>query len=221
MAIEAEFKAVVRDPEGVLKQLEQQYGVGRAEVYRDTYYDAPDGGLMGADRELRIRTVHGPEDTRTVLTYKGARVDEASGSKPEAETRVEDADAMHEIVRGLGFVPRIAFEKRCRNYSFQRDGQRLLATLVRVPELDDATFIEVETSAATEDELAPALTLVRAVLTELGIDEDDLTTELYTDAVAAADYCLVSARRASMNHANTGARLGGTGHPLMTARRCQ
>ncbi|MER6303569.1 class IV adenylate cyclase [Kitasatospora sp. NPDC001539] len=186
MAIEAELKAFVRDPEAVLKQLEDRYGAGRAEVYRDTYYDAPDGSLMGEDRELRIRTVHSPDDTRTVLTYKAARVDEASGSKPESETSVEDADAMHEIVRGLGFVPRIAFEKRCRNYAFDSDGRHMLATLVRVPELNDATFIEVETAAVTENDLAPALASVRNVLAELGVSEDDLTTELYTDAVAAA-----------------------------------
>ncbi|WP_406088019.1 class IV adenylate cyclase [Kitasatospora purpeofusca] len=184
MAIEAELKAVVRDPETLLRLLEDRYGVGRAEVYRDTYYDAPDGSLMGEDRELRIRTVHGPDDTRTVLTYKGARVD-ASGSKPEAETRVEDAEAAHEIVRGLGFVARIAFEKRCRNYRFREDGRNLLATLVRVPEID-GTFIELETVAAAESDLAPALVVVRSALTRLGIAEDDLTTEQYTDAVAAA-----------------------------------
>ncbi|WP_049653653.1 class IV adenylate cyclase [Kitasatospora sp. MY 5-36] len=185
MAIEAELKAVVRDPERVLARLEEQYGAGRAEVYRDTYYDAPDGSLTGADRELRVRTVHGPDDTVTLLTYKGARVDEASGSKWEAETRVEDAEAVHEIIRGLGFTPRIRFEKRCRNHAFERDGRRFLATLVRVPELD-ATFIEVETAAAAEDGLAAALDTVRAVLADLGIGDDDLTTELYTDAVAAA-----------------------------------
>ncbi|MFJ2864344.1 class IV adenylate cyclase [Kitasatospora sp. NPDC087314] len=185
MAIEAELKAVVRDPEHVLTQLEEQYGAGRAEVYRDTYYDAPDGSLMGADRELRIRTVHAPDDTRTVLTYKGARVDEASGSKWEAETRVEDSEAVHEIIRGIGFTSRIQFEKRCRNYAFERDGRQCLATLVRVPELD-ATFIEVETAEATPDGLGAALDTVRAVLVDLGIGEDDLTTELYTDAVAAA-----------------------------------
>ncbi|MFI8080225.1 class IV adenylate cyclase [Kitasatospora sp. NPDC086009] len=184
MAIEAELKAVVRDPESVLRQLEDRYGPGRAEVYRDAYYDAPDGSLMGTDRELRIRTVHGPDDTRTVLTYKGARVDEASGSKPEAETRVEDAGAMREIIRGLGFVPRIAFEKRCRNYDFQHEGRRFLATLVRVPEID-GTFIELETIAMAEDDLVPALAVVRSVLTGFGIAEDDLTTEQYTDAVAA------------------------------------
>ncbi|MEV6979141.1 class IV adenylate cyclase [Kitasatospora sp. NPDC093806] len=184
MAIEAELKAVVRDPAGVLRALEERYGAGRAEVYCDTYYDAPDGSLMGADRELRIRTVHGPDDTRTVLTYKGARVDEASGSKPEAETRVEDEAAAHDIVRGLGFVPRIRFEKRCRNYAFTDGGRRFLATLVRVPEID-ATYVELET-AASEDDLRPALDAVRSLLAGLGIIDGDLTTEQYTDAVAAA-----------------------------------
>jgi hypothetical protein len=35
------------------------------------------------------------------------------------------------------------------------------------------------------------------------------------------DGCPVRARKACVNHVNTGARLGGTGHPLMTASRCQ
>ncbi|MER8183502.1 class IV adenylate cyclase [Kitasatospora sp. NPDC094015] len=185
MAIEAELKAVVRDPEAVMSGLEERHGPGRPEVYRDTYYDTPDGALDNGDRELRIRTVHSADDTRTVLTYKGARVDEASGSKPEAETKVEDADAAHDIVRGLGYMPVIAFEKRCRNYAFQYDGREMLATLVRVPEID-GTFLEVETIAKSGDDLGPALATVRAVLAGLGIGEDDLTTELYTDAVAAA-----------------------------------
>ncbi|WP_043464908.1 class IV adenylate cyclase [Kitasatospora sp. MBT66] len=184
MSIEAELKAVVRDPEGLLKALEERYGPGRAEVYRDTYYDAPDGALTGADRELRIRTVHGPEDTRTVLTYKGARVDEASGSKPEAETLVENAEAAHGIVQGLGFVPRIRFEKRCRNYEFTEAGRRLFATLVRVPEID-GTFIELETEASMDD-LSQALSVVHSVLASLGINDTDLTIEQYTDAVSAA-----------------------------------
>lgn len=185
MAIEAELKAVVRDPEGVMATLEETYGPGRPEVYQDTYYDDPTGELTGSDRELRIRTVHSADDTQTVLTYKGARVDEASGSKPEYETRLEDPDAAHAIFQGLGFVRRIAFEKRCRNYSFTAEGRQLLATLVRVPEID-GTFLEVETLAKTEDDLQAALGTVRSVLSNLGITEDDLTTELYTDAVAAA-----------------------------------
>jgi adenylate cyclase class 2 len=179
--IEAELKAVVRDPEHVMAQLDA-LAEGRPQVYQDTYYDLPDGSIMGSDRELRVRTVHGQQETRSVLTYKGARVD-VSGSKPEHETRVDDPEAVHAMLAGLGYVKAIAFEKRCRNYEFEHAGRKMLATLVRVPELD-GTFLELET-LVEQEELAPALGDVRAVLESFGISDTDLTTEQYTDAVAA------------------------------------
>ena len=60
----------------------------------------------------------------------------------------------------------------------------MLATMVTVPEID-GTFVELET-LAEEGGLAAALGDVRAVLGELGVGEDDLTTEQYTDAVMRA-----------------------------------
>ncbi|MGW2044626.1 class IV adenylate cyclase [Streptomyces sp. NPDC001858] len=180
--IEAELKARVHAPEAVMRQLDER-ATARIEVYRDTYYDRPDGGMEKADQELRVRTVHGADSTRTVLTFKDAAVDEASGSKPEHETAVADADAAHAILRGLGHVEVIAFEKRCRNYDFTARGRQMLATLVRVPELN-GTFLEVETLVA-EDDVTAALDDIRAVLADLGIGPDDLTRETYTGAVAA------------------------------------
>ncbi|GHC72437.1 class IV adenylate cyclase [Streptomyces flavofungini] len=180
--IEAELKARVREPKRVVRQLDER-ATARVEVYRDTYYDRPDGSLERAGEELRVRTVHGGDGTRTVLTYKGAAVDEESGSKPEHETRVEDAEEAHAILRGLGHVELIAFEKRCRNYAFEAHGRQMLATLVRVPEID-GTFLEVET-LVDEDQVAAALDDVRAVLAGLGIGAEDLTVETYTGAVAA------------------------------------
>ncbi|MBF9073691.1 class IV adenylate cyclase [Streptacidiphilus fuscans] len=179
--IEAELKAVVRDPERVAALLDAR-AEGHPQVYEDTYYDLPDGSLMAGDRELRLRTVHGEHDTRSVLTYKDARVD-ASGSKPEHETRVDEPNAVHAMLAGLGYVRAIAFSKRCRNYEFEHAGRRMLATLVQVPELD-GTFLELET-LVEQEQLGPALDDVRAVLASFGIAEKDLTTELYTDAVAA------------------------------------
>ncbi|MCY0924206.1 MULTISPECIES: class IV adenylate cyclase [unclassified Streptomyces] len=181
--IEAELKARVETPEEMVRRLEERAS-GRAEVYVDTYYDTPTHALDERGEELRVRTVHGTDETRSVLTYKGAAVDEESGSKPEHETRVEDVDAVHAMLRGLGYVPLIAFEKHCRNYDFDARGRRMLATLVRVPEIE-GTFLELETLAALDD-MAAALDDVRAVLDELGITPEDLTRELYTDAVRTA-----------------------------------
>ncbi|MGW3024502.1 class IV adenylate cyclase [Streptomyces sp. NPDC001221] len=180
--IEAELKARVHAPEQVMRQLDQM-ATARVEIYQDSYYDRPDGSLEKADQELRVRTVHGADGLRTVLTFKAAAVDEASGSKPEHETRVEDSQAAHAILQGLGYVPVIAFEKRCRNYAFEARGRQMLATLVRVPEID-GTFLEVET-LVDEDQVGGAVDDIRAVLADLGIGSEDLTRELYTDAVAA------------------------------------
>ncbi|MEV0373818.1 class IV adenylate cyclase [Streptomyces sp. NPDC050636] len=181
--IEAELKARVYNPEYVMAQLDQK-AEGRAEVYQDTYYDDPSGSLDAQDQELRVRTIHGPNSTRSVLTYKCARVDSESGSKPEHETRVDNPEAVHAMLRGLGYVPAIAFQKRCRNYEFSSRGRLFLATLVQVPEIE-GTFLEVETMVPQEKELSLALDDVRSVMGELDIHEADFTTELYTDAVAA------------------------------------
>lgn len=182
--IEAELKARVQNPQGVMQRLDH-LADGRAEVYRDTYYDDASGTLGAQDQELRVRTIHGPESTRSVLTYKGARVDLDSGSKPEHETHVDNPEAVHATLRGLGYVPAIAFQKRCRNYEFSSRGRRLLATLVQVPEIE-GTFLEVETMVKEENELPAALDDVRSFMVELGIGADDFTTELYTDAVTAS-----------------------------------
>ena len=80
-------------------------------------------------------------------------------------------------------MPVIAFQKRCRTYDFTARGRQMLATLVRVPEID-GTFLEVET-IVDEDDVTAALDDIRAVLTGLGIAPADLTRELYTEAVAA------------------------------------
>lgn len=178
--IEAELKALVHAPEGMRRRLDA-LASGRDEKYFDTYYDTPDRVLGAKDRELRVRTVQTAGATRALLTFKGATVDVESGSKPEYETGVDAPEAVHAVLRGLGYVPSIAFEKRCRNYAFEAKGRRMLATLVRVPELD-GTFLELET-LTDEADLAAALSDVRAVLAELGIGGQDVTRELYTDAV--------------------------------------
>lgn len=184
MPIEAELKARVRDPQAVRAALSQR-AEAKPAVYHDTYYDRAADQFMADGRELRLRTVETQDAVRHLLTFKAPAVDQASGSKPEFETEVTDPDAAAAILVGLGYQPALAFTKRCENFSYRHDGYPILATLVAVPELN-GTFLEVETVVEQQTLLDVALNTVRAVLNCLGIDEDDLTTELYTDAVKQA-----------------------------------
>ncbi|GGN65197.1 hypothetical protein GCM10010112_26230 [Actinoplanes lobatus] len=181
--IEAELKARLADPATVRDAL-AEFAEPEMATYRDTYYDTADGSLDRAGRELRVRTVETVAGVRHLLTYKEPAVDAGSGSKPEYETTLADPAAVAYIIEALGYPPATMLTKDCENFRFDSGGRSFLATVVRVPELD-GTFLEVETQALEED-LAEALDAVRAVLADLGVDEGQLTTELYTEAVRAA-----------------------------------
>jgi adenylate cyclase class 2 len=184
VAIEAELKASVREPENV-RELLASRSAEEVAVYADTYFDTPDRSLTSGGRELRLRVIRVHDDVTTLLTYKGGVVDAESGSKSETETNVADADAVSSILGALGFEVVVAFEKYCSNFRFVHDGRAVLATLVHVPELD-GTFIEVETMVDGESEVGAALGTVRTILDGLGIGRADETTDTYTDAVQAA-----------------------------------
>lgn len=182
--IEAEYKARLTAPDRVRAALH-----GRATPdtvsYQDTYYDTPTGDLDRTGREFRLRTIEDHSGNRRhVLTFKDPAVDAATGSKPEFETLVTDRDAMHDIITRLGYQPALSFTKRCENFEFTAAGRRMLATIAEVPEID-GTFLELETPAE-EPDLPRAFAELRTILAELGVIPEELTTELYTDAVRQA-----------------------------------
>jgi adenylate cyclase, class 2 len=179
--IEAEVKAYVRHPER-LRQLLLDRAEERVSVYRDTYYDWSDHSFTIQEREVRLRVVEENETTRCLLTYKGPPVDEVSQSKPEYETLVGAQGTMDFILRSLGLTHLVVLEKRCRNFALELGGRQVLATLVRVPELEE-TFLEVEALVDDEGDVDSSLRIVRNLLAELEIGEDDITTVTYTSLV--------------------------------------
>jgi len=184
MSIEAELKARVHDVTAVREALSARADVEVAE-YRDAYFDRAEDGFMAGGRELRLRTVETSQSVRTLLTFKAPAVDEASGSKPEFETTVDDRDAAAAILSGLGYEVALEFTKHCENFEFEYAGYPMLATLVTVTEIE-GTFLEVETVVQSSEEMSAALDAVREVMRGDGIGPDDFTTELYTDAVSRA-----------------------------------
>jgi NADPH2:quinone reductase len=131
-----------------------------------------------------VRTVTSEDgESRVLLTFKEPVIDADSGSKPEHETTAADAQVLVTVLTALGVREIIEFGKHCTNYACTDRGRDLTATVVTVPELAGETFIELETTVES-DQLDAALTVIRSVLADLGIESDDYTTEFYTDAVA-------------------------------------
>jgi adenylate cyclase class 2 len=181
--IEAELKARLTNPDHVRAALDGR-ALAELATYRDTYYDTRDTQLDSTGRELRLRTVETTDLVRHLLTFKEPAVDRQSGSKPEYETIVTVPAAVAHTFEALGYQPLIELTKHCENYRFSDGGRDFTATIVRVPEID-GVFLEVETMAG-EDQVGEALAAVRSILAGLGIQDGELTSELYTDAVRAA-----------------------------------
>lgn len=179
MPIEVEIKARIPDHPRHLAERAKPV----ASTYRDTYYDTPDGVLDGDGQELRVRVVElATGELTTVLTHKGSRIDDAA--QPEHEATVADADAIAAVLGGLGYVPVLAFEKRCVNYRFRHHERDITVTVVQVPEIGEDTFVEIETIAVDDAEIPDATTTIHSVLTDLlSLDDNALTDETYTGAV--------------------------------------
>jgi adenylate cyclase class 2 len=180
--IEAEYKARLMEPDTVRARLRERTEP-QLVTYEDTYFDDDKRTLSSSDQELRIRTITGRNSKRHVLTFKDTAVDQATGSKPEHETTVSDRAPVEYLLKKLGYLPFISFSKICENYRFTSRDREILATVATVPELD-GTYLELETQAGNESDLTAVLADLRSILYDLSITASDLTTELYTDAVA-------------------------------------
>lgn len=132
---EIEVKLYVRDLAALTARLE---AAGAVLEHPRTYehnvrYDTPGGDLSRQSIVLRLR-----RDTRVRLTYKGpASIREGIMSRYEAEVTVDDFETMDGILRALGYVPFMIYEKYRTTY-------RLGEAEVVLDEMPFGPFCEVE-----------------------------------------------------------------------------
>lgn len=147
-------------------------------VYRDVYFDRPDGALGASGRELRLRE----RDGTTTLTYKHPPFDAATAAKEEIETVVADGSAVREILRQLGYVADAAYAKRVRLF---RDVFRGLTLEIAVATVDFSpeVFVEIEHLAQSREAALAALPAIRAYAARLGLARE--CRQAYTELYAA------------------------------------
>ncbi|GAA0718573.1 adenylate cyclase class 2 [Halorubrum trapanicum] len=159
---------------------------------RDTYYDAPHREFAETDEALRIRRetplaegVESPpeddSDAAATVTYKGPLLDEASKTRAEHETGVDDGEALAAVFSGLGFEPAATVEKRREFWSY--DG--FTVTLDAVTGLDE--YVEIERAVETEGEVDAAREAAVDALDRLDLDADEQVRTSYLGLLLAGE----------------------------------
>jgi adenylate cyclase class 2 len=106
------------------------------------------------------------DDADARITYKGPLVDDASKTRRELETGVEDGETVDGILRALGFTPAATVEK-------ERERYRLDGFTVTLDSVTDVgAFVEIERDVP-ESAVAATRDDAFALLRRLGLDPDD------------------------------------------------
>lgn len=138
----------------------------------DTYYDHPARDFASTDEALRIRRSTKEGDTRALVTYKGPLVDASSKTREEHETAVDDGEALHAVLDGLGFAPAARVEK-------QREVWSLDGATVTLDDVDGlGEFVEIERESA-DDGVDTAREGVFETASELGLDPAEQIRDSY------------------------------------------
>jgi adenylate cyclase, class 2 len=140
----------------------------RARHFEDNLLlDDPSRALARVGTALRLRRAEG----RAILTFKGARQEDASGHKVRTEIEVEvaDGDIAQALLEALGFQPAFRYQKFREVWDW-KDAE------VDVDETPLGTFLEIEGPADT----------IREALSALGLGPDDCVLESYPALYRAA-----------------------------------
>ena len=161
---------------------------------RDTYYDHPVCDFAETDEALRLRreseadvgcradgdATPADQETTATLTYKGPLVDDASKTREEVETGVDDPDATDAVLRAVGFEPAAVVEKERERFAC--DGY--VVSLDSVAGLGEFVEVEAEGDADEVDALREgAFDLCR----RLGLDPDESIRTSYLALLLDAD----------------------------------
>jgi adenylate cyclase class 2 len=158
---------------------------------RDTYYDAPHREFAETDEALRIRretpladadgSPESEAEPAATVTYKGPLLDDASKTRAEHETGVDDGEALAAVLSGLGFEPAATVEKRREFWSY--DG--FTVTLDAVSGLDE--YVEIERAVDAESEVDATREAAVAALDRLGLDAADQVRTSYLGLLLAVE----------------------------------
>jgi adenylate cyclase, class 2 len=141
MPIETEVKVKVASHDAIRARLRDAGAAHYATVLEvNTFFDTADRALLAAGSGVRVRHQRDVQtlQEKATLTYKGPLLPGAVKRRDEAEIVIDDHKTAERILRGLGYLPTLSFEKRRETWLLDR----CHVELDEVPHL--GCFVEIE-----------------------------------------------------------------------------
>jgi len=136
--------------------------------HSDTYFNAPHRDFASTDEALRIRSVDG----RSVITYKGKKLDTISKTREEFETHVDGGNA-RSILLALGFNESGIVKKTREVFKYRG----MTVCLDKVEDIGE--FMEVEIT--TDSDIEGHRKKIFSFLEKFGIGEKDSIRTSYLE----------------------------------------
>jgi predicted adenylyl cyclase CyaB len=173
MKLEIEAKIKVTKLEPLAEKL-RQLGAEFLQTVReqDLYFNSADGLLKKSDRGLRLRKRTSQvlnSKSEIFLTYKGPRGKSVFKSREEIQVRVDDFDAMKNILLGLGYKEHLTVDKIRQIWQLEQC-EICLDDVMHL-----GTFIEVE---------GPDEKTIAGILEKLGLDKTEHISKGYAKMTA-------------------------------------
>lgn len=176
MSIEVELKVKISGKEEIIDKLENiNFTKSSLVVETDTYFTSSHHDFISLDEALRIRNVlnKSTNETKSVITYKGAKLDNISMSRKELETEIKDSKIVKEILENIGFksVPPLVKERQYLK------NNNITACVDTVKGLGD--YLELEIIVGNNSEKEKSLEVLENLLLKLGYSMKDTINTSY------------------------------------------
>jgi adenylate cyclase class 2 len=165
--IEVEVKAHVTSFEDVESKLNEIGAVkNKIEHQLDTYFNNPSyRDFEKTDEALRIRnTTINNDESKIILTYKGAKMDSVSKTRKEIEVDIENSMKMSSILENLGFKPAADVRKERTEYLYKE----FIISLDNVFKV--GKFVEIEKGMKEGEDFKNTLDEIFKIYKKLGIE---------------------------------------------------
>jgi adenylate cyclase class 2 len=143
----------------------------------DLYLAHPTRDFRQTNEALRIRR----QDDQNHITYKGPKLPGPTKSRPEIELQLESGpqafDLLVQLFQNLGFQPVALVRKERQPYALQVQGRSVILSLDIVEQV--GPYLEIETIAQSQDDLANAQSTILHVAQLLGLEPSQAEPRSY------------------------------------------